>query len=390
MGGSELVAGRGNMAQASANNREIDAKLTEAYLLRIRHQFEESIEKCKEALILSPDDPSAHILIGDIYTEQGRAKDAALWYQMALDLDPLSTSVRSKLDRVETLLRAQDTRLHHPDSPDPDSAYTGIDRFLRGDGFNTLKNIIFLVLVGLFLIAVVGAIVNKFSVRTPTRSVSEDTGGFSGASPEGATPRPRQLGTPVGSANSASSSTASPSPFVGSANSVMGPTKLEMAFATRLQNDQDVAGEKVTIRGVLADPRDQRMTITFHTAANAGKKVILQQALVVAYGALRSAPDVEELTLRADAELQTTAGSNVTQIAFVGDISRKAVQMHKPQDNPLSNPEEMFENVYWHNSFGPKSSPQPQSEQKPTKASLPTSGLPASPSPPPSVPAPTR
>lgn len=100
----------------------VEKQLGAANLARIRKNWEEAIRLCLEALAADPDNADAHTLLGDIYHDQDRVEEAAVWYQMALDLDPGNASLRTKLEREKAVLKARRGR---PAPPPPDDADGG-------------------------------------------------------------------------------------------------------------------------------------------------------------------------------------------------------------------------------------------------------------------------
>jgi hypothetical protein len=83
-----------------ATGDEVHRLLASANLARIRRQWHEAEARCSEALRLQPDSASAHALLGDIYRDRGRLRDAIEWYKQSLDLNPRSRRDREKLDNL--------------------------------------------------------------------------------------------------------------------------------------------------------------------------------------------------------------------------------------------------------------------------------------------------
>ena len=79
---------------------ETTRMLAQANLHRMRGQWEEAAAVCTEAMRLSPNDATAHSLLGDIYSDQGKLDEAIRWYCMALDIQPTSRADRAKLTRL--------------------------------------------------------------------------------------------------------------------------------------------------------------------------------------------------------------------------------------------------------------------------------------------------
>lgn len=84
--------------------------LARAHLLRMRGQWAEAAEQCGQVLEAEPDNATAHSLLGDICSDEGRLPEARHWYQLALELNPRSKADRAKLARTEEALEARE---HH-------------------------------------------------------------------------------------------------------------------------------------------------------------------------------------------------------------------------------------------------------------------------------------
>lgn len=83
-----------------AAKEKISSELARANLLRMRGDYKGAIDQCLSILKRMPDDLDAHTLIGDIYSESGDLVQAAQWYELALELEPKSQTLRSKLEGV--------------------------------------------------------------------------------------------------------------------------------------------------------------------------------------------------------------------------------------------------------------------------------------------------
>ena len=73
---------------SGGSDQEVYNDLAKANLLRNRHQMPEAIEVALGILRKYPNNATAHTLLGDIYAELDDLKQAAEWYEMALDLSP--------------------------------------------------------------------------------------------------------------------------------------------------------------------------------------------------------------------------------------------------------------------------------------------------------------
>jgi len=86
----------------------LQADIARANLLRMRGDYKGAVDQCLSVLKRAPDDHDAHILIGDIYAEQGDLGQATQWYELALDLMPKDAATQSKLSAVRERQRQRD------------------------------------------------------------------------------------------------------------------------------------------------------------------------------------------------------------------------------------------------------------------------------------------
>lgn len=347
--------GMGNLDDGDA---EIAGLLAAANLCRIRRHWEEAMEKCQEILQHAADNVSAHVLLGDIYQNQNRLEDAALWYRMALDLDPNDTAVSTKLQRVENLLHARQatSALGAGASPSGPSASgrTRVDQFVRGEGYWTLVKIVTLVLSGLFLIVVSAAIVSVVGNRrsAPLRDARDLHSPIE-------TPNGQQMTRTVPAVPSASQPSGpavQPSISQGGApgaaiTSGSGITPPEAGFLDRVRSYPSVAQAKINVESAFADPRTEGITVLFQfpqAAGAAGRKAILTQAKTLAEAAYAVEPEAKLVTVRANANISNSAGGSSPQIAFMGDISAQAASQKVDTNTSAQALEQLFTQVFWH------------------------------------------
>lgn len=106
--GSEFCPECGaTLASGDGSDMEVYQELARANLLRNRHQLQEAIDVALGVLRKYPNNATAHTLLGDIYNELDDWKQAAEWYEMALDLSPDSAADRLKLEKVREKLANQ-------------------------------------------------------------------------------------------------------------------------------------------------------------------------------------------------------------------------------------------------------------------------------------------
>src|SRR5438874_12093341 len=76
----------------------------------MRRQFEQAEERCRAALVLSPDDPGTLEMIGDLLREQDKLSEAVDHYRRALDQAPERATTEKKYAEL-TLELAERQRL---------------------------------------------------------------------------------------------------------------------------------------------------------------------------------------------------------------------------------------------------------------------------------------
>lgn len=84
--------------------------LAQANLARMRGEKQGAIDQCLKVLREYPNNVTAHSLLGEIYMEHGELKQAAEWFEMALDLDPRAAREQQLLDKVRKQMEDSDTK----------------------------------------------------------------------------------------------------------------------------------------------------------------------------------------------------------------------------------------------------------------------------------------
>ncbi len=342
----------------------VEKMLAAANLSRIRRNWEEASRLCLQALAADPDNPAAHALLGDIYHDQDRVEEAAVWYQMALDLDPGNASLRAKLEREKAVLKARGARPEPPPAPGDDESR--LERFVRGEGYRSLINILTLVLAGLALIVLVALVIRQLGGdgegealdTSPAPYAATGQAGRSGqgtgreqAQAPAATPAPYtppQAGQPAGGSQQNQTRTPPPAAYP------PGATLPEQGFLGRLRGQGDILLGGVP-DAAWADPRTQSVTITVNwqgSATPADRVRILRQAKEVARAAFAVEPQATLVTVRVVAELPDfSSASPSRQLAFVGDITPSEANTGMDDNAPLETWERLFRQVYWHPSL---------------------------------------
>jgi len=337
----------------------VEKQLAAANLARIRKNWEEAIRLCLEALAADPDNADAHTLLGDIYHDQGRVEEAAVWYQMALDLDPGNASLRKKLEREKAVLKARRGKPAPPPPDDADGGESRLERFVRGEGYRSLINIITLVLAGLALIVLIALVIRQLggdgAVETadtsPVPSVAgrpQERSGQGGAPEQTQAPAPY---SPPPAAGSPGASTTPPRTQPPPAPQSPGTAGPELAFLQRLRAQSDIwlGGSP---DAVWSDPRNRSITVSVTwqgTATSADRVRILRQAKEVARAAFALEPQAARVAVRVLADLPDFAGATTSrQIAFMGEIFPAEANRGMDENADADTWERLFTGVYWH------------------------------------------
>jgi hypothetical protein len=76
-------------------------EIARANLLRLKGSLDEAEKVCLAVLKRYPNNPAAHVMMGDLSFEAGKLENAKQWYEMALDLTPGDEGIRRKLKAVD-------------------------------------------------------------------------------------------------------------------------------------------------------------------------------------------------------------------------------------------------------------------------------------------------
>ena len=106
-------------------------ELAKANLLRIRGDYKGAIDQCLSILKRFPEDHDAHVLIADIYAEQGDLSQAAQWYELAIDISPNAGTDRAKLVQLQQRIKDREAasaaqQLGLPPEKQPLGLYIGV------------------------------------------------------------------------------------------------------------------------------------------------------------------------------------------------------------------------------------------------------------------------
>lgn len=83
---------------------QLQGELSRVNLLRIRGDISSAKTLCLATLKKFPTSVDAHVMMGDLHSEQADLAPAAEWYALALDLDPSAPGVSVKLNRIRAAM----------------------------------------------------------------------------------------------------------------------------------------------------------------------------------------------------------------------------------------------------------------------------------------------
>lgn len=92
---------------AEGSDREVYPEIARANLLRMQGEYDQAVEICLNILRRFPSNETAHALLGDIYTDQGKLDDAIQWYELLVELAPNNAVYSAKLMNLRSLRTAQ-------------------------------------------------------------------------------------------------------------------------------------------------------------------------------------------------------------------------------------------------------------------------------------------
>ncbi len=300
-----------------ALSREAYALLAQANLLRMRGEWPDAIAKCMAALRLSPDNPSAQSLLGDIYDNQGRLDDAVQWYRMALDVQPDSPADQIKLARLLEL-KARDLAAPlvikpneaAPVNPQPGTPMSRRSRWpfnpdtvLRRFAYVAGTLVVLVVLTALILTH------HSFSLGGSQKQVD---------APTVVVPSVASDSTPMPSPAAASPVVADPS---------------EATLLDALRASVTTPNQECAVAATQIDPRDGRLTVTVTYTPSAGAAPSRDQTLRAVSGVLQAAVQqtdarvISQFTVRC---LLSSATGGSTPLIFTADAARPAIATLNP------------------------------------------------------------
>ena len=287
---------------------EVGAYLTSANLHRLRQEWDEAVADATEALRLEPNNADIASLLGVIYQERGMLDDALTWLQMALEMNPDSTSDKARLNKVKDQILQR--------------SILSRQRSHLGT-FEKRTRIWAITMTAAFIILVVFAIVLAMGKRSHQPAATSNPKYHSGYSGALSSDESRSY-PPIGSSRISSNQNITSKQTTSRSGSDVSSarTPAEVKISNDTAQADGIGGAKVD--DVIADPRQSVVSITCSLpSASINKSAILATASAIAKSAFASNSEVKAVTVRC---VVTPTGASSTQIAFVGDISRQSLQ----------------------------------------------------------------
>lgn len=318
------------VAESSVASDDIDVRLaallTSANLHRVRREWDAAVADATEALRIAPDRAEVASLLANIYEQRGDLDEAAIWYRIALDLDPQNTANRTRLERVVSLLSGTTPKNK-----------SGGSRELIVAGLVSLC--VILVAVILFL-----------SLRGTHRESSRETD-VRAVKPPDRAPIRSVTSEPNQPASEAQQPTSSVTPLAGNyGQSPTLRTAAEIAVREAAARVPLVQSASAKVDDVIADPRGGTVLITFSVPfkATLTKADIALVAAAVARAAFAQNAEVRTVTARC---VVSTGGTGGAMILFVGDTSR-SILTSLPENITGQQAQAAFTNAWWNPQIG--------------------------------------
>lgn len=334
--------------------------LAQANLHRMRGQWDEAIAVCMDAMRIAPNNPTAHSLLGDIYSDQGNLDEAIRWYCMALDLRPGSLSDRAKLSQLvenkrQSLIAADQKDPHttlrlrrHYNLVAKERASLKHGRVWKAD--KAVRYAAITAFVAMILVIIAAPIVNY-----ERQKHQETLGGISlGGGQINVPPVYYQPISPVKGVN-------------GDSVATVGPTTMRDPFDQKLvdslNNDTPLLYQGIQIADAQSDPRSNRVTLTFldiprnAPTGNLRSQVLANSLRLAAAAAQRTSADqISQFTIRCllmSAPQAQDSGASLppmtntpitasTPLVFVADITRSTIPAGDPGQQTDSSMESLF------------------------------------------------
>ncbi len=270
-----------------AADSAVHAELAQANLLRLRGDVDAAERKCLSILKRYPNEPEAHVLLGELSADRGDWRRAVEWYELAVDLNPSSTADRAKLDEAKKRVE------------DADTAET-VEQLGLPETTSRTPWLVGAVVIILSMVIVAAMVTNKTPPKQDPKPIDKtiiappdqkDSGGDTNTAETGTVD---QTSGTSGATNATNSNPAS--------IPVEDGTLLSMLVKRSTEGGQ--------IQSVILDPRDHAIFLTYNVPAGGDARKL---GAILAKDALTQSPDSLVVTVR---------GVSGDQLVFVADATR--------------------------------------------------------------------
>jgi hypothetical protein len=276
--------------ESEQGNEDLYLKLVTANVLRLRRQYELAEAQCSEVLRRDPENGTAHSVLGDIARDRGNLRDAIEWYKMALDLNPMNSADRQKLEKVIDALYARggQGKVLGKWREDVTETLGSTAAELRAARLpSALSVTLGAMLAVIMVVSLVVLVMGRNAAPVPTAAVAEPPSGAFVAAEGGLEPK------------AAAGAAAAEAPRFGE-----GVAPLEIALADRLQTRCTATDPQCEVSGADIDPQDGIVTVRFSMprlwSVENTRETILRVAVPLALEAARWDARVAEVRMRGD------------------------------------------------------------------------------------------
>ncbi|MDO8589032.1 MAG: tetratricopeptide repeat protein [Armatimonadota bacterium] len=293
--------------EGPAGQVDVESLLASANLHRIRREWEEAIEQCTTALHNDPENPAAHVMLGDIYAAQDRLEDAVRWYEMALEIAPDNRAYAEKLESLRSNLAES---YAHTDSS---TARLGwFDRFVIGESFESSIRIITVTSAAFAALLIAAGLIALYSHKQPTVSATDVSQPGQGSMYQGDKRRPV---------------------VVESISPEQMPERAayEISLLRQMNESQPVFSRRITVDDARVDPRHKILIVTFRNRSNgANRQETLLNAGAVAAAGFTMNSEIAYVTVRCVGAVFDTNGQSHLDLIFIADVARRSAIRLQP------------------------------------------------------------
>jgi hypothetical protein len=262
----------------------VHPELAQANLLRLRGDIDGAERVCLGILKRFPNEPEAHILLGELSTDRGDWRRAVEWYELAVDLNPNSIPDREKLEEAKRRIEETETAetVEQLGLPDP----TPKIPWLAG----SVVAILSLVIVAAMATSRTGSktqpppINSEVMAPKDTTSTAGDAKGDTSAGPSDQTDETSGQGSTV---------------------------PIEDRTLLTLLHEKS---EGMQVTSVVQDPRDQRVTVGYTVPSGGDARKI---GASLARDTLEDSPDSLVVTVQ---------GTSNGQLVYMADATREKLK----------------------------------------------------------------